>query len=363
MRFEWRLDVDDAIDFRRIGRRAANTATAVECIDEHAQGLAYLGLKALGRDLFLQQHHAAAALFAQFFRYRVVERVGSRAFDRRVGKAAQAVNFGFFQEVQQVLELGVGLAREAGDKSRADRDVGTHRAPGLDALDVFFAIGRTLHALEDIGVGVLQRHVEVRQDVAFVHQRDDRVDMRIRVDVMQADPCAVILGQFAERFDQLRHVGLDRTAIPESHAEFDIDAVGAGVLRDHQQFAHAGLEQVFGFEHDFGDRARDEVAAHRRDDAKTAAVVAAFGNFQVGKMLGRQLDALRRHQIQEWRMRFWQMDVHCIHDFTERMRTGHGQHFRMDFEDDVFAVGILLCTEAAGDDDLAVFVQRFADGV
>ncbi|MCP1573352.1 hypothetical protein J2S30_001731 [Herbaspirillum rubrisubalbicans] len=35
----------------------------------------------------------------------------------------------------------------------------------------------------------------------------------------------------------------------------------------------------------------------------------------------------------------------------------------MDLLDDVFALGILLGAQAAGDDHLAVFVQGFADGI
>ena len=210
---------------------------------------------------------------------------------------------------------------------------------------------------------VLQRYVQVGHDATLGHQRNDGIDMRIRIDVVQAHPGAVRCGQFAQGFDELGHVGLDRTAVPETGAELDIDAIGAGVLRNHQQFAHAGLEQVFGFQHDVGDRPRHQVTAHRRDDAETATVVAAFGNLQVSIVPRRQLDALRRHQVDERRMRLRQMQVDRIHDFGQGMGAGHGEYFRMDFLDDVVAVGILLRAQAAGDDHLAVFMQRFTDGV
>jgi hypothetical protein len=112
-----------------------------------------------------------------------------------------------------------------------------------------------------------------------------------------------------------------------------------------------------------GDRARDQVAAHRRDDAEAAAVVAAFGNLQIGVVLRRQLDALRRHQVDERLVRLRQVQVDRVHHFGHRVRAGHGQHLRVHLGDDVVAGRILLGAEAAGDDDLAVFGQRLADGV
>ena len=68
------------------------------------------------RYLFLHLHEAGAAFLAHFVRELAVERVGGGALHRRVGKAADAVEFGFAQEIKQVLELRLGLARETGDE-------------------------------------------------------------------------------------------------------------------------------------------------------------------------------------------------------------------------------------------------------
>ncbi|KAH0423538.1 hypothetical protein KCU90_g8702, partial [Aureobasidium melanogenum] len=57
------------------------------------------------------------------------------------------------------------------------------------------------------------------------------------------------------------------------------------------------------------------------------------------------------------------MVVHGLHHFAERVRTGHGQHLWMHFFDQVRAARALLCTEAARNDHLAVFVERLADRV
>ena len=72
----------------------------------------------------------------------------------------------------------------------------------------------------------------------------------------------------------------------------------------------------------------------------------------------RQPDALRRHQIGVGIVRFRQMRVHRFHHSGGGMRAGDGQYFRVCFTDDV-----ALGAEAAGDDDAAVFMQGFADGV
>jgi hypothetical protein len=62
-------------------------------------------------------------------------------------------------------------------------------------------------------------------------------------------------------------------------------------------------------------------------------------------------------------MRLGQMLVYREHDFADRVRAGHFQHFRMDGLDHVVAVGVFFGAKAAGDNDAAVFVERFADGV
>ena len=67
---------------------------------------------------------------------------------------------------------------------------GTDRAPRRDALQRFRLRGRALHALEHVGRGVLERDVEIGKNFALGHQRNDIVDMRVGVDVMQPHPDA-----------------------------------------------------------------------------------------------------------------------------------------------------------------------------
>ena len=87
-------------------------------------------------------------------------------------------------------------------------------------------------------------------------------------------------------------------------------------------------------------------------------MVTAFGNLEVGVVLGRDAHALGRHQIGIWVMRHRQMVMHHRHDLFQRMRTSDGQHIGMRGLHDTFAR-----TQATRDDDLAVFTQGLADGI
>ena len=114
-------------------------------------------------------------------------------------------------------------------------------------------------------MGMLEGDVEVRQDAALGHQRDEVAHMRIGVDVMQADPCPEVAQVTGE-------VG-DMGAVAAGFGVLGIDPVGGGVLADDEQFLHPVLDQLLGFaQHRMG-RARREAAAHVGDDAELALVI------------------------------------------------------------------------------------------
>ncbi|MNG02758.1 hypothetical protein D3C84_858010 [compost metagenome] len=87
-------------------------------------------------------------------------------------------------------------------------------------------------------------------------------------------------------------------------------------------------------------------------------MVAAFGNLQVGVVARGQLDALRRHQVDQRVVVLTRRHdfVHGVDHLLVLLRAGHGQHARVHVADVAF-----FDTHAAGDDDLAVFLDRFAD--
>ena len=87
-------------------------------------------------------------------------------------------------------------------------------------------------------------------------------------------------------------------------------------------------------------------------------MVAAFRNLQVRVVTRGQLDALGRHQVDQrvvvltWRHHF----VHGVDHLLVLLRAGHGQHARVHVADIAF-----FHPHATGHDDLAVFLDGFAD--
>ena len=136
-----------------------------------------------------------------------------------------------------------------------------------------------------------------------------------------------------------------------------IDAVGGGVLGDHQQLLHARLFQALGFGQHVADGAAHQIPAHGGDDAEGAAVVAPFGNLQIGVVARGQLDAVGRYQTGEGVVLRL---LHIFVDVTQHLFVGVGagdlEHLGVDLAD-----LILFGAKAAGDDHLAVLGQRFAD--
>ena len=70
----------------------------------------------------------------------------------------------------------------------------------------------------------------------------------------------------------------------------DVDAVGAGVLADDQQFLRPRGDQLLRLAQHRVDPPAGELAAQLRDDAEGAGVVAALGNLEVAVMARGQLD-------------------------------------------------------------------------
>jgi hypothetical protein len=142
-------------------------------------------------------------------------------------------------------------------------------------------VGGAAHRLEDGGAGVLEGDVEVGEDAALRHEGDDLVDVGVGVDVVEADPGA----EGAQLAAEVEEAGADLAAVPVAGGVAEVDAVGAGVLGDDQELLGAGGDQGLGLAEHVGGGAGGQVAADLGDDAEGAAVVAAFGNLQVGVML------------------------------------------------------------------------------
>ena len=175
------------------------------------------------------------------------------------------------------------------------------------------------------------------------------------------------MGYFAQRLRQFKHPCPDRLAIPKTNAVFEVHAVGRCVLTHNQQLLDAAFEQRARLRQYVADRARHQVAAHRRNDTKGAAVVAALADLEIGVVARRELDPGNaegiRNQVDKGIMGLWQIRMHRIHHLLRRVRPGDGQHLGMHLAHQVGAVGTGFRTQASGNDDASIFGQCLANGV
>src|SRR5258706_9828844 len=177
---EWSSDVCSS-DLRALGRHL---------VPQHLDGPADVALQAPRADFLLQPHQPHAAFFAYFVGKRAGQLVRFRALHRRIRKTADAVELGFIEKVEKFPEFVFGLAREAGDEGAADRDVRADSAPGTDASEIVLAASVALHELQNPPARVLERNVDVGEDLPFRHQRDHVVHMRIGINVVEPHPYA-----------------------------------------------------------------------------------------------------------------------------------------------------------------------------
>ncbi len=173
-----------------------------------------------------------------------------------------------------------------------------------------FARGFAPHGREHAAIDVLQRHVDVPHHVPAPRDGFDQFVAPVRrVGVKQAHP--EIARDLVEAFDEsterdsppaihrLARAGL---RLPPIHAE-----VG-GVLTDEVELPNPLRYQVPHLGFDGRDRPAPVPAAHLRDDAETAGVIATFGDLDVSVVRRRQpktrrvplrhVARLRRDQIQ-----------------------------------------------------------------
>ena len=119
------LDAHDAVDLGRVGRRCAPSPSSastgatpgrLDRVDDRVERASDLRRESLRADRRLLVHEARAASLAHVGVDRPGQRIRRSAFHRRIGEAADAVELGFVQERQELVELGVGLARKSCDE-------------------------------------------------------------------------------------------------------------------------------------------------------------------------------------------------------------------------------------------------------
>ena len=295
-------------------------------------------------------HQPGVTFLLDLFGHVVFELVGIRTFDLRVCECADAIQSRGLEEVQQDLKILFGLAGKANDEGRSEHDFRADFAPTQDRLELFSSPWSP-HGFQDARAGVLQWHIQVRQDFALRHQLHDLFDMRVWVDVMQAHPRAQ-LAKFRAQINQMRD---DLLALKLALTVPNVHAVSARVLRDHQQFLAATRHEPVRLVQDFARVAGDLQAAQFGDDAKRTGVVAALGDFQVTVMARRELDSGRQQGRERILVRRNQL-MNRLHHPSHIAGTGHARDVRVSRHDRLWTFA-----EATGDNHLAGLLERLTD--
>ena len=204
-----------------------------------------------------------------------------------VGEDADVIEAHGGDERQQLLHVGLGLTGEADDERGAERDVGHLRPDVAEQPFVGGPGAGALHALQHRVGGVLQGQIDIAHDLGA---RGDGVDGGVGdgggVEIEQAYPLDAV--HLVERADQAR----------QGIALLAVDAVERRVLRHEQQLFDAPRRQPVRFVDHRLDAAATIVAAHLRDHAEGAFVVAALGDLHVG-VVTRRGEAPRRGGVVE----------------------------------------------------------------
>ncbi len=155
---------------------------------------------------------------------------------------------------------------------------------------------------------------------------------------------------------QIGHVGADIATLPLAGLVADIDPVGAGVLRDDEEFLGPRGDQLLSLAQARIDPPARQLAAQIRDDAEGAGVIAALGDLEVAVVARGELDVRLRDQVDERALARRRVDVDGLDHLFVLMRPGDRQHLRMGGAD---RVGFLA--HAAGHDHAAVLRDGLAD--
>src|SRR5208337_29266 len=271
------LDENRAVDVRSVPDAAPRGAILVHLVDQDLDRLSDLGRENRLAHLPLDSHEPLIAFGLDLLGDMPLEIAARGPLNILIFKTADARKPGLAKPIEEEREIFFRLARKADDEGRSEPEIGADRAPTLNAIQGFLLVRWAAHRLQHLRRGVLEGDVEVGEDFAFRHQRQEFVDVGIRVDIMQAHPRA----ELRQRVAKLRQPRLDRSAAPFAFRIFQVEAVCARVLADYEQFLGPASDERFRLRENIGRLPAGERAAQGRNDAKRAAVVAALGDLQI----------------------------------------------------------------------------------
>jgi hypothetical protein len=112
-------DIDGTVDLRRVRHGASLGHARTGLVDDNLLARADLALQSPRRDFLLRLHETVPALFLDFVRHGRGTIVRRRAIHRLVFEAADAIERGCVQPLQEQFEVLLGLAGKADDEGRA----------------------------------------------------------------------------------------------------------------------------------------------------------------------------------------------------------------------------------------------------
>src|SRR5579872_1746265 len=117
------MEVDGAVDLRRVRGRASLGRAPGALVDDHGETPADLGPQLARADLLLGAHEPMPAIVLDLVGHRVGESVRRSPGDRLEAETADAVELRLVEPGEELVEFRVGLTGEADDEGRAYGDV------------------------------------------------------------------------------------------------------------------------------------------------------------------------------------------------------------------------------------------------
>ena len=223
-------------------------------------------------------------------------------------------------------------------------------APLGDALER--AIGRSgpAHQFQNPRHTVLHRNIEVRQHQTIRHQRQQLVDVRIWIHVVQTNPRNRRPSSLHNAIMSLRNGRPSQKSVrylrSSPYALVSWEMTSNSLTPDRARPAASSRTSPI--------LTRAKFAAQRRNDAERTLVIAPLRDLQIGVVSRREFDTHGRDQINEGvARRLRDGIVHRLHDRFVCCGSGDGQDIRKLIADQVRARA-----KAARDDDASVLRHR-----
>ena len=312
-------------------------------LDEDLHGLPEVARLVRRRALLHDLQEAVEAILHVLLRH-LLEARRRRACPLTVDEGVGRVKLCLLHDVHGVLEIRLGLAREAHDDIRAERHIRQLPANLLHEREVALLRIVTVHALEDRAGAGLQRQVDVSLDVRVrLHHLDELIREILRVRSHIAD---------TPESRELCHSG---EQLREARAARDVIAIGIDILTEQGDLETAIRDQLLALTQDRRRIPRLLASTHIRHDAVGAEIIAAVADvhraLEAVTPVTRQLldDHLRIVEHLEGALSGHERLVQKLRELVNVMRTENETHVRITLPYPLDLV--LLLHHAAGDAD------------